>query len=1034
MRGGGFFAALVAAVWCTCAASSALAQQTGQIRGRISSAADARGLEGVVIVARGPAVQMDQFGFTEPDGSFSIPLLPPGDYTLELSADGFHPRTVPNVEVALGQTRFVSAELVPTALEAERIVVTAPRTPAVDQGSWELGTNLDRAFIRNTPSGRLYTEVLRETPGATEDLVGVGVFGATGAENSYVIEGLNTTGVGFGLAESDLPIDFFEEIEIKTAGYMPEHGRSLGGIYNLVLRRGGNDFHGDVFFNISPGFLQLEADPVGRVGEAIGREDSLQADLDMGFALGGPIIRDRLWFFLGFNPRFRISDVDRIYRTRVDANGDGEPDVDPDDGREVLREVGRDRRVRDQTFYYIAGKLTLGLSPDHRVELSYFGNPRRVDGVQRAIDDSRFSNGLSGDELYITGTRAQSSHNVALNYSGQLLDRTLQFEAFAGVHTEHDRNGVDGRRSIEYLYEQSLSDLEPGRCPEDPSTPFIDCLVTDYIEGETAFYDESLVRYSAGLSLTHLVGSHSVAYGVETEIKTYESLRGFGGGAEEVRYGPDPVADPYAFERFYYARQGAGDDVILFGTDGRPHFQADVSNLTLSAYLQDTWEVTRHLTVGGGLRWDFEQIRDAQGEALITIADEFAPRVGISYDPTGVGRSRIFVSYGWFYESIPLDLNQRSFSAEGFGIRYVDQSGDFYCFDEDGNPVPGGSPPDCTYDPYGVLGGQNSPVVNDLGGQYHEELVLGAEYDVGGGLVVGVSGILRRLLQAVEDISPDDGNNYFLANPGVNDCDVPAEFREPLMDVCSDAAGNYDPSKTVFPEPQRRYVGLVVSARKAMEDHWQLLASYTLSRNFGNYTGLFSSDNEQLDPNITSQYDLPGLLENRRGPLPNDRTHQIKVSGAVQLGGLADALDGFTVGLRYQGLSGSPINYLGRHDLYGRREAFILPRGEGGRTPFLHQVDTLVGYDIGLARDVTLNLNITVFNVFNFQEAVVVDEEYSTDVVEPHPRGTPESELRSVEDADMDGEPDAVNVNPTFGEPRRLQPPLYIRLGARLSF
>ena len=1030
----GICLAALAGVLGALAPSIATAQQTGQIRGRITSGADGEGLAGVVILASGPAVQMEQFGLTESDGSFVIPLLPPGVYRLELSTDGYHPRVVDGVEVPLGQTRFVAAELIPTALEAERIVVTAPRTPAIDQGSWELGMNLERSFIQNTPSGRLYTEVLRETPGATQDLVGVSVFGATGAENSYVIEGLNTTGVGFGLAETELPVDFFDEIEIKTAGYMPEHGRSLGGIYNLVLRRGGNEFHGDVFLNVSPGFLQLQADEVGRRGEAIGREDQLLIDLDLGLAVGGPIIRDRLWFFVGFNPRFRLSDVDRTYRTRVDRDGDGEPDVGPD-GRDVLEEVGRDQSSRDITYYYLAGKVTLALAEGHRLELSYFGNPRRTHGVQRAIDDSRFSNGLSGDAEYRLGDRRSWSHNISLNYTGQLLDNALIVEAFAGVHLERDKLGRQGGGpSIEYLYERALDEVEPGRCAENPSTPFIDCLVTDYIEGETAFYDEHFARWSAGLSLTHIVSDHSVTYGVETEIKTYDSIRGYAGGYEEIRYGPDPVADPYAFEQFYLAQNGPGDEPILFGTRGQPAFHADVSNLTVAAFLQDTWEITRNITIGGGLRWELEQIQDAQGDALITIADEFAPRLGISYDPTGDGRSRIFASYGWFYESIPLDLNQRSFSAEGFAIRYVDERGQYYCFDEDGNPVDG-APPDCTYDPYGLLGGENSPVVRDLGGQYHEEATLGAEYDVGDGFVIGLSGVFRRLLQAVEDISPDDGNNYFLANPGVNDCDVPDEFREPLAEVCSvDRNGDgmfspdeYDPERTVFPEPQRRYIGVVLSARKNMSDHWQLLASYTLSRNFGNYTGLFSADNEQLDPNITSQYDLPSLLENRRGPLPNDHTHQVKISGAYQLGGLTDALSGFTIGLRYQGQSGSPISYLGRHELYGRREAFILPRGEGGRTPFLHQVDTMVGYDIPIERDVTLNFNVTVFNVLNSQEAVVVDQEYTTDVVEPHPRGTRLSELQNVDGED-------VNVNPTFGEPRRLQPPLYVRLGARLTF
>lgn len=1025
------------AVACALASSFAAtveAQQTGEIHGRVTNAASGEGVEGVVVLARGPAVQMDQFGLTEPDGTFTIPLLPPGSYTLEIQMEGFQTRMIRDVDVPLGERRFVGVELVPTAIEGERIVVQAPRTPAIDQGSFELSTNLSRDFIRRAPSGRLYTEVLRETPGAVEDDVGTGVFGATGAENVYVIDGLNTTGVGFGLAESELPVDFFDQIEIKTGGYMPEYGYALGGFYNLLLRSGGNELHGDVFFNVAPGFLRAEADPVGRRGEAIGREDDPLMDLDVGFAIGGPIIRDRLWFFVGYNPRFQLNDVDRIYRRQVDRDGDGNPDEV--DGLPVTEEVGREEFNRDRTIAYLAGKVTLGLDPNNRLSLSYFGNPTWTDGVQRAIDDSRSNNGLSGDREYILGERFTDSNNLALSYEGQFLERRLRVEAFVGVHHETyqvGRNG--GGPAVEHLYPTALDDFEPGLCMEDPATPFTDCPMREYVQGEIGFDDETLMRYMTGLKLTHAIADHTIRYGANLEVRTYDSTRGYNPYVEE-RFAPTAADDPYAIDRIYYAQPDpAGGEPTIWNQDGNPPFSAHVSSLALSLFAQDSWEINRYLTVGGGLRWDFEEIRDADGEAIVTLTDQFAPRVGVSVDPTGSGRSRIYASYGWYYEQIPLDFNQRSFSQEGIGIRFADENGNLFCFDDEGNPVPGGSPPDCTYDPFGVLGGENSPVVNDLGGQYHDETVLGGEYDLGGGWVVGASGVMRRLLRGIEDISPDDGNNYFIANPGVNDCNVPEQYREPLLETCGvDRNGDgtitpdeYDPNRTVFPEPERDFYGLILTVRKKFSDHVQVLASYTLSRTEGNYTGLYAADNEQLDPNITSQYDLVSLLENRHGPLPNDRTHQIKISGAYELGGVTPSLSGLTVGLRYEGVSGTPINYLGRHEVYGRREAFILPRGEAGRTPWLHQVDAYVGYDIPMSRDVKLNLNLTVFNLFNFQEAVTVDQEYTTDVVTPAAPGTP---IESVTNAD--GEP--LNVNPTFGEPRRLQLPLFVRLGARLTF
>ncbi len=239
--------------------------------------------------------------------------------------------------------------------------------------------------------------------------------------------------------------------------------------------------------------------------------------------------------------------------------------------------------------------------------------------------------------------------------------------------------------------------------------------------------------------------------------------------------------------------------------------------------------------------------------------------------------------------------------------------------------------------------------------------------------------------------------------------------------------GEYDPNHTVFPKPTRLYEGLVIDARRRLSDHVQFLASYTLSRLIGNYAGLYSPDNGQLDPNISSQYDLVSLVENRYGLLPNNHTHVIKIAGSYELGGLTPTLSGLTIGLRYTSQSGQPINYLGRHEFYGRNEVFILPRGAGGETPWVHRFDLFVGYDIKLGGTYVLNFNATIFNLFNFQEVTSVNEEYTSNVMRPAPEGTPLADLRTI-----DGDP--VEVNPTYGEATSRQAPLNVRLGVRLSF
>lgn len=1081
-------------------AAPAAAQTTGGIRGRIANAVSGAALGGVVVVARSPALQGEQLAVTERDGSFSLSFLPPGNYSLRFELEQFRVEQMQNVEVQLGQTTPVTIDLVPVSIEAERIVVTGT-APAVDRGSTEIGSNINRDFIRATPSARRYSQVLQETPGATTDAYGTSVFGATSVENTYVVEGLNTTDTGFGRAGADMNTDFFEEIEIKTGGYMPEFGRSTGGIFNLVLQSGSNDLHGEVFVNVSPGFLRAEATPIYRAGEAIGRRDEPTLTLDAGFSLGGPIIRDKLWFFGGFNPEFRLATVNRFLQTRYDdvtqdpATGqvtsqtpDGLPDLD-DNLNPAVREVnGTNQELdRNRTTYFIAGKLTFAPMADHRLSLAYFGNPYVNTGVLRAADDSRTSNGVSGSEAYYNGTRTFGSHNLLLSYQGQLFERRMQVEVFAGVHTEHDvnlpGNAAQRAEAHQHAYPTALSDFEPG-CPERDDTPFTDCEVSDYVAGGLGgFYDESLSRYTAGFRLTNLLSGHRIRYGFDTEIKTYGSTRGYTGGGYNSHYGPAadvngdgvvddvtdldgdgvPDDDPYAIERDSYANYDPNNpgNVLIHSQDNTPDFNADVSTLTMSAFLQDSWELDRYFTVNGGLRWDFESLGGADKAGLITIPDELAPRLGFSFDPTGRGKMRLFASWGLFYESVPLDINQRAFSREGFVFRQVDDAGNPICWDVNGSPVPGGTPAanGCTYDPYTandangdgvysadeqtIYGAEDALVANGLSGQYHQEFVVGGEVEVMPNWVVGMQAVSRRLGRVIEDISPDGGNTFFIANPGQNDCNVDEQYRAALADSCStDTNGNgtfepneYDPDGTVFPNPTRTYLGLVLSVRKRLADHSQLLASYTLSRTYGDYPGLYAPDNDQLDPNLSSQYDLVELLPNRLGLLPNDHTHSIKVAGSYEFGGVVPELKGLTLGLAYHGESGSPYSVLGRHRYYGRLESFVLPRGTGCgndgegdcRTPFTHEFDATVGYDIPITAGIKLNLNATVFNFLNFQEALLVDQEYTTDVVLPARPGTKLSQATNI-----DGEP--LNVNPTFGEARLRQAPLSVRLGARLTF
>src|SRR6185295_7700738 len=228
-----------------------------------------------------------------------------------------------------------------------------------------------------------------------------------------------------------------------------------------------------------------------------------------------------------------------------------------------------------------------------------------------------------------------------------------------------------------------------------------------------------------------------------------------------------------------------------------------------------------------------------------------------------------------------------------------------------------------------------------------------------------------------------------------------------------------------FPKPKRDYDAVTLYLTKVFADDWLAQASYTISYLRGNYAGLFRPETAQLDPNINSDFDLRSLLANRTGPLPGDQRHSIKLFGArdfdldedrhIQLGGSVRAH------------SGGPTNYFGSHPLYGANEVFILPRGAGDRLPWVYDVDMHLAYNFKFSKVQDFTISFDVFNIFNFQSAVAVDQRYTSSDVRPIQDGG-RGDLPKLTRAN--GAPfSATEINPNFGKPTAYQPPRYFRIG-----
>src|SRR5712692_5274063 len=223
-------------------ATAAFAQtaETGAITGKVTQ--NGTGLPGVTVEVRSPYLQGVRTEVTDAQGNFRFSLLPPGDYALTASLSGFN--TLKQQSIRVGLNRTVTLDVTMGAAVSEVIIVTGA-APVVDVTSAASGANITAQTMQTLPVARNFVAAAQIAPGTASDATGTTVYGSSGAENEYIIDGLNTTGVETGVQRKLLNVEFIQETEVITGGQQAEYGRMTGGIINAVTKSGSNEFHGD---------------------------------------------------------------------------------------------------------------------------------------------------------------------------------------------------------------------------------------------------------------------------------------------------------------------------------------------------------------------------------------------------------------------------------------------------------------------------------------------------------------------------------------------------------------------------------------------------------------------------------------------------------------------------------------------------------------------------------------------------------------------------------------------------------------------
>ncbi len=683
---------LLCALACLCAMPLAAQTFRGTILGTVTDPNGAV-VPGARVMTRHVGTGLQRGTFTDADGNYTISELPIGTYEVSVEQSGFQPSRVTNVVVEVSAEKRVDVALLVAGADT---VVTVAEAAQVETTNNTLGGTITAKAVSDLPvNGRDFTKFLVLVPGATGDPSGAtdspgsfGLFSANGnrgRSNNYLLDGtdmndgyrnlpaINEAGV-FGTPATILPVEAIAEAAILS-NFEAEYGRNSGAIVNLVTKSGTNEFHGAVFEffrnNVldARNFFNVVADPASNIDNP----QTAFRNNQFGFALGGPIIRNKTFFFVSYEGQ----------RERVGLNSVARVP----DPLEIAALGGATNPV-------IAALLARNPwpTPNRPVPLfdpspNLFSTTRAlndVDSLIAKIDHSfNENNQLTG--RYFFGTSDQSFplalqagnilpgfntvtpttvHLVSISYLKILSSTKLNEARFGYNRFEQGFFPEDGD------FDPRSIGLNTGiENAQDFGLPFI------RIRNDPVF-GSSLASLGANLSLPrarvdtnwHFIDNFSWKLTKHDLKFGYEFRRTFVNAF---------------FDAGYRGRLDfASLQDFLTGTlDGGRAARGDSRRNTFqnshAAYLQDTFRVTRRFTLNLGLRYDYYGVIDEQDGlfsnfdrqlGLVQVGtngldslyrrdwNNFSPRVGFAWDVTGKGKTVIRAGWGLFYDAFSQDF------------------------------------------------------------------------------------------------------------------------------------------------------------------------------------------------------------------------------------------------------------------------------------------------------------------------------------------------------------------------------------------
>jgi len=927
---------------------------TGVIEGTVKDA-NGQPVQGAKVTAIGP--QTPATASTDAGGRFVFLQLVPGKYDVRVEKEGFQTVVQKGIELAAKSRVHLPFVLSPGKVEEVTVAVEAP---LIDPKSTTAGHVFRPDDFQNyLPVQHSFTESFAIAPGVVSGLgTGTGNFsisGSSGLENSYIVDGVNITNTGYGgvgsynivygSLGSGVTYDFLEEVQIKTGGIDVEYGQATGGVVNTVVKSGTNELSGSVAVFFTPADGRGEFRDIRRSNGAVNLFEEEQRDFSA--SVGGPILKDKLFYFAAYNPVRTDTSAD-ISAAPIESGAPFLFDTFPS-GQTTYPAVGLGPQERKRTNNNWAVKFTWYASANHRLELTGFGDPSDGDrGPQRfgSLRNLEFASGGGQSEIEF------GANNYSLKYDAVFTPNFfMQFQAarhdgkFRETSVLNKHNVTDRRQELAFLFPQLFSPT--GTRPPAPT------LWTNGGAGFLSNADD--INDQFRVQATWLLGNHEVVAGAQYDNIEYTDDQAYSGEPTEFLIPLDGDGDGL-FTAVGSSVECPGDNpgfdcwVRLTSTSGTiihrrggSHWRSvrarffptppPTKTKDVAFFAKDTFSITPRVSFKFGVRASRQKIEGAGGFSLpLNAAREpvtttyspgrytfdwvYAPALGVTFDVKGDGRSKLYGNLRRYVERIPNDLAVRSLSNEVGLTRYRWNAYDYVT----GTPS---SPRVMTNgnDPIFFQGLETTQIEPGTKLPYVDEVLLGWQQEVGKDTSIEVRAIYREQGRVLEDVqynsiesiqnfyygsgyyypydpfpgfSPAPFGAYFLANPGEN--------------TRTGVNGE------TIPKGVRKYKALEFIVNKRFSDRWQLYGNFRVGRLRGNYEGLFRNDNGQSDPNITSLFDFPlsPLTEGqfRNGPLNTDRPYVAKLFGRYAWD------NGLTLGAAFTWESGVPRTPLLAHPIY----------------------------------------------------------------------------------------------------------------------